>query len=95
MNMHHKQVSDIATESDEWRPQPHHKDTVHWCKGHVGRTHVPTIVRASGPYRAECGMKQSYKEPGHDVWHCSHVVKCEGCGKVLEALPTDDCPDRG
>lgn len=88
--MSHKQAE--LDQADEWRRPKTQKDTAHWCRGHVGREHLPMVVLSVGPYRQDCGMQQSYKTPGHMVWHCSHIVKCEDCGKVIEALPTDDCP---
>lgn len=88
--------SDIALDNDEWTTaHPHvHKDTAHWCKGRVGVRHEPTVVRSHAPLSRTCGVRESYREPAAKVWHCGHQVRCEGCGKVLEALPSDDCPDR-
>lgn len=87
--------SDIRTETDEWRkPKGHHKDTAHWCRGHVGVEHEPTMVKTPGPLQLSCGMRPSYRDESEKVWHCTHQVKCVGCGKVLEALPAEDCPDR-
>lgn len=86
--------SDITTETDEWRRPQHHKDTVHWCKGHIGIQHEPSISLAVGPLRTGCGMRESYKDPSVQVWHCDHLVRCSACGKVMESLPSDDCPER-
>lgn len=88
-------IKQLEPETDDWTaPRTHRKDTGRWCKGHTGIEHEASVMLAVGPYRAGCGMRQSYKEPGHDVWHCDHIVRCSNCGKVLESLPSDDCPDR-
>lgn len=87
--------SDIQAESDEWRRhRGSHKDTSQWCRGHIGVVHEPTVVEYRGPLHLVCGMARSYRDASTEVWHCAHQVKCVECGKLLEALPADDCPER-
>lgn len=64
------------------------KDTRRWCKGVVGRAHVPMIVK-----------HQRYGNAGWYTcasrWSEAHEQVCSECGKILIRswdLPAADCP---
>lgn len=72
------------------------KDTRTWCKGKVGRAHVVDQLRQ---HYGMCRVSQFYRHPygqqlGVVRWSCTHWWHCSACGKRLEKLPTEQCPNR-
>lgn len=77
------------------RPIPGKKDTRRWCKGVVGREHVPETVLDHHEHGwhgdRECRWF-AFSSEGR-LWICRHVVQCSVCGKHLKtSLHKEDCP---
>lgn len=81
--------------SDEWTHQGSRKrkDTKRWCKGKVGREHVPVIElnRRFMIYRDKSDMTQC---KGSGWLACIHHEVCSTCHKELK-WAVDYCPDTG
>lgn len=73
------------------------KDTKKWCKGKVGREHVPELTKQSWANDRTCAPPERWMlqlMPTRN-WRCYHQWVCANCGKVLDRwLPARDCPDR-
>lgn len=78
-------------DQDPERRSKSKKNTKRWCKGKVGREHVPEI-RFNEMWRSldrKCGARVRFWGGG-----CYHEEACSGCGKILRwALPWGECPD--
>jgi hypothetical protein len=89
--------------TDEENVGPHHKkkkDTKRWCKGKVGREHVPCITKASSGGSCRCNYApwsirhKSGETTPLKKYICWHQKSCQVCGKVLEwFLTEEECPD--
>lgn len=79
------------------RPQRRKKNTRRWCKGKVGREHVPQI-EFDHRYRTKCGPPPAWARRiiwTHDWW-CHHIEVCVNCRKHLRdgwQLKNEECPD--
>lgn len=77
------------------------KNTRKWCKGKVGKEHVPivSIDTKMLTYVRECHWREYswtvFKREPEKRWQCHHHTTCQNCGKVLESwyLTKDKCPD--
>lgn len=86
--------------TDENNSASHHKkkkNTKRWCKGKVGREHVPEITKSNYGYGMICKYPSwTIRGSGErvKVYICWHQKSCKVCGKVLEwTLYKDECPD--
>jgi hypothetical protein len=89
--------------ADEENVGPHHKkkkDTKKWCRGKVGREHVPHITKGNYGGTSNCKdapwfiKNKSGELKPFDRYICWHQRSCQNCGKVLEwYLPKEQCPD--
>lgn len=65
------------------------KNTKRWCKGKVGREHVPEVVINPMWGNPNCGESSWW--PGR--WSCHHMRACKNCGKRIQwALRVTECP---
>lgn len=82
-------------DSGKWHSS---KNTKRWCKGKVGREHVPVITRNKFSLNTECRMIVTKYWNGNERnwWHCHHEITCENCGKMLHfsAEKMGGCPDK-
>jgi len=86
---------------DEPRREPRgkHKDTKRFCKGKPGREHV-TEMRRDGYAAAErvCHLVEwqvvGRPDDPHTFWWCNHIIACTVCGKHLQEVTSNNCPDR-
>lgn len=87
---------------------PGKKDTRRWCRGRVGRDHVPVIQLEKGtaslrryaldPVRARCRWTMWFVGgraiTGQLHWSCGHQLLCATCKKVLEpCIRPEECPE--
>ena len=60
-----------------------------WCKGKVGRLHVPVLV-SSKKFLQFCGYRSGKLDT---YWVCYHSEQCEKCNKVLRPrVDPNECP---
>jgi hypothetical protein len=89
--------------ADEESVGPHHnkkKNTKKWCKGKVGKEHVPHITRSNYGRLSKC-QPAPWRVVGRygetmpiKRYICWHQRSCQNCGKVIEYwLPAEECPD--
>ena len=89
--------------TDEDSTLPHHKkkkNSKKWCRGKVGREHVPNITRSNYGSLSKC-QPAPWRVVGRygetmptKRYLCWHQRSCQVCGKVLEYwLPAEECPD--
>lgn len=62
--------------------------TSKWCKGKVGREHVPVLQTKGFWKMQECQLRGNYdkkqsKWVADVAWLCVHLYVCEKCGKHL------------
>lgn len=82
------------------------RSTKQWCKGKVGVEHVPevTLDRYTESLRryprqdewlSACQWQNwIYGKPDHGWrFHCWHQRRCVNCGKILNRLEDQECPD--
>jgi hypothetical protein len=68
------------------------KNTKLWCKGKVGAEHHYSI--AKGNWGVGSNLDTCRPSP-FGGWWCSHVIKCEKCGKIRDRfLSKEQCPDK-
>jgi hypothetical protein len=90
--------------TDEDNTLPHHKkkkNTKKWCKGKVGREHVPHIIKSNYGVTDKCCNYAPWSvrhKNGETTplkkYLCWHQRSCQNCGKVLEwFLSEEECPD--
>lgn len=75
------------------------KDTARWCRGKVGREHVPQVRQAQWASWLWSKGKTCYRHENstwldrEQHWVCYHELACESCGKILQHhLPYWSCP---
>lgn len=82
-----------AEEEPRRRSAP--KNTRKWCKGKVGREHIPSIIKKPTWGDDKChysNWKSARTGRFLGYWICNHREICERCGKVLKWRV--DCPER-
>ena len=87
-----------VAQDEEMRPQRtaamRKKATKQWCRGKVGRAHVPQVVMGNwgivcqGDFRVD---RATQTRVAGDRWLCFHIVACSVCGKHLAY--NVQCPD--
>lgn len=75
------------------------KNRRRWCRGKVGVDHVlstPTVSNWGVYYqerdahrRPPCFRPEWYPRG----WICHHEVRCVACGKIMNRLRDNECPD--
>ena len=80
------------------------KNTKLWCKGKVGRKHVPVIEKRMPFGKADepCGWFNPHWPPNlsKPIWRCFHITVCATCGKHLDKFQHwwggvgEACPER-
>lgn len=78
------------------------KSTKRWCKGKVGREHVPEVVEYHGytflthlhPHHGKCHEREPMFSRLNDGWFCRHAQQCKNCGKITkQPLSREECPE--
>lgn len=79
------------------------KSTKRWCKGKVGREHVPEVVEShvygflvhiGHGQHAKCHERDEMFKKLNGGWFCRHAERCATCGKILrDQLPREECPE--
>jgi hypothetical protein len=71
------------------------KNTKRWCRGRVGREHIPVTAKNKFSLNRDCHYVETRYWNGNERrwWYCIHEIVCKNCGKVLE-WRVDDCPDK-
>lgn len=74
---------------------PGRKNTRAWCRGKVGREHVPVVAcRPPALTSLACRWQPRYSDDGV-YWWCHHLEECSACGKVLRSgqkFGDSECP---
>lgn len=95
----------VAVIDDEQpaRRAPARKDTKRWCKGKVGREHMPVVAMShhflsplpSGKeYRCGWVLRGVVDGERRERWNCLHKRRCDVCERVLTLFGLGtDCPD--
>jgi hypothetical protein len=92
---------------DETRPTPGKKDKRRWCRGRVGREHLPVVQLEKGmaslrryaldPVRHRCRWTMWFVKglaiTGKLHWSCSHQWECATCGKIVGPVQPNECPE--
>jgi hypothetical protein len=91
----------LPPKSDSWKKASKKKNTKRWCKGVVGREHVPQLrIDHYWSVRFKrCGLRkdlfywtESYSNG--EQWFCFHNKTCTVCGKIfVHGLRKEECPD--
>ena len=90
---------DFTAERD--RTSSKKKNTKDWCKGKVGREHLPVVARNhSYGHLPSCAWVPRFARdesgayvPNGYFYRCTHALQCQVCGKYLTyILDADDCP---
>lgn len=94
----------IPPANDAWKRTPGKKNTVKWCKGHVGREHkVEFRLRDQWSHGWTCralteeekSRKYFWHMHADDTWVCYHEEFCTVCGKIMEwSVNPTRCPIR-
>lgn len=103
------EVADKAPPADDsWRKSPAKKNTKAWCKGKIGRAHIPEIrvssYHSSMYEKYPCRVVESFGRYwlGSDSdlgdnrrWVCYHEEYCSNCGKILtpSGIEIKQCPE--
>lgn len=68
------------------------KDTKRWCKGIEGREHVLEVQvppNIPGYVRDDC----HWLTWGNNWYLCHHYALCTVCGKLVDKIEPEKCPD--
>jgi hypothetical protein len=96
--------SEIARRAAADDPQPPkrppaRKDTRSWCKGKVGREHIPVLeLEPPALTNWACGWRADWRVRAREYgigWACYHREVCQRCRKVLREpreLARAECP---